>query len=138
MREPDQKYWDAMIIKAWNNFDSCAQLVTAAKYEFGAYPQELGLKRSKDCFGGVRSWVATYMPQLSQKLWDVPKERQVELLRWLQTTNIDVGKADKKTAKYYAEGYNMVRKNRKLMQQRTVSNNLEKTLNAGNSWTKLK
>ena len=138
MREPDQKYWDAMIIKAWNNFDSCAQLGTAAKYEFGAYPQELGLKRSKDCFGGVRSWVATYMPQLSQKLWDVPKERQVELLRWLQTTNIDVGKADKKTAKYYAEGYNMVRKNRKLMQQRTVSNNLEKTLNACNSWTKVK
>ena len=127
-----------MIIKAWNNFDSCAQLVTAAKYEFGAYPQELGLKRSKDCFGGVRSWVATYMPQLSQKLWDVPKERQVELLRWLQTTNIDVGKADRKTAKHYAEGYNMVRKNRKLMQQRTVSNNLEKTLNAGNSWTKVK
>ena len=127
-----------MIIKAWNNFDSCAQLVTAAKYEFGAYPQELCLKRSKDCFGGVRSWVATYMPQLSQKLWDVPKERQVELLRWLQTTNIDVGKADRKTAKYYAEGYNMVRKNRKLMQQRTVSNNLEKTLNAGNSWTKVK
>lgn len=127
-----------MIIRAWNNFENCAQLVTAAKYEFGAYPQELGLKRSKDCFGGVRAWVATYMPQLSQKLWDVPKERQVELLNWLQTTNIDVGKANKKSAKYYAEGYNMVRKNRKLMQQKTISNNLEKSLNSGNSWTKVK
>jgi hypothetical protein len=138
VREPDQKYWDAMIIRAWNNFENCAQLVTAAKYEFGAYPHELGLKRSKNCFGGVRAWVATYMPQLSQKLWDVPKERQVELLHWLQTTDIDIGKADKKTAKYYAEPYNKVSKNKKLMQQRTVSNNLEKTLNAGNSWTKVK
>lgn len=138
MREPNQKYWDAMIIKAWNNFENCKQLVTAAKYEFGDYPQNLGLKRSKNCFGGVRSWVATYMPQLSQKLWDVPREKQVELLRWLQTAGIDVDKPDKKTVKFYREPYDKVVENKKLMQQKTISNNFEQGLNKNNSWTKVK
>jgi hypothetical protein len=138
LRAPDQKYWDAMIIRAWNKFESCAHLTIAAKLEFGKYPHELGLKRSKSCFGGVRAWVATYMPQLSQKLWDVPKEKQVELLRWLQTTDIDVGKPDKKATKFYREPYDKVVENRKLMQQRTISNNLEKGLNQNNSWTKSK
>ena len=138
MREPDQKYWDAMIIRAWNRFESCAMLTTAAKLEFGEYPHLLGLKRSEHCFGGVRSWVATHMPELSKKLWDIPKEKQVELLRWLQTTNIDVEKPSKKSVKYYREAYDKVTQNRRYMQQKTLSENLAQTLNRNNSWTKVK
>jgi len=138
MREPDQKYWDAMIIRSWNRFESCAMLTAAAKFEFGQYPHELGLKRSNRCFGGVRSWVATYMPELSKKLWDLPKEKQIDLLRWLQTTNIDVEKPSKKSINYYRESYDKVARNQKHMQQRTISNNLERGLNKNNSWTKVK
>jgi hypothetical protein len=85
MREPTQRFWDAMIIKSWQNFDSCYKLNIWAREEFGKYPQHLELKRTQNCFGsgtqGVRVWVAQYMPALSEQLFALPKERHIELLQ---------------------------------------------------------
>jgi len=138
MREPDQKYWDAMIIRSWNKFENCHQLSNACKDEFGVYPQDLKIKRCTEMYGGVRAWVASRMPELSEKLWNVPKEKQVELLRWLQTTNIDISKKSSKQNKYESEARKNTYKNRKLLQQKTLSHDLEKTLNRNNMWQVVK
>lgn len=138
MREVNQRFWDAMIIKAWQNFDSCHKLSLWCLDEFGKFPRELGLKRSENCFGGtagVRVWVSTYMPQLSEKLFALPKERHIELLDWLAKSNID-SKTSKgsKASKYYSEAKNQFTASNKKATQATWSYNLEKTLNKNNRW----
>jgi hypothetical protein len=138
MRELDQKYWDAMIIRSWNKFETCNQLSNACFFEFGDYPNKLKLKRNTQMFGGVRAWVACYMPELSEKLWNVPKEKQIELLNWLQTTKIDVQKMSKKANNYGTEASRLTYKNKKLLQQKTLSRDLEKTLNRNNMWQVVK
>jgi len=138
MREVDQKYWDAMIIRSWNKFETCKKLSYSCFYEFGDYPENLNLKRNTKMFGGVRAWVASYMPELSEKLWNVPKEKQVDLLKWLQTTKIDIQKPSSKQNKYATEAVKRTHKNQKLLQQKTTSKNLEQTLNRNNMWQVVK
>ena len=142
MREISQRYWDAMIIKSWQNFDNCYKLNLWALDEFGKFPKDLGLKRTQNCFSGkngVRVWVATYMPQLSEKLFALPKERHIELLDWLAKSKID-SKTNKesKASKYYSEARGAFTSSNKKATQATWSYNLEKTLNNGNRWNIVK
>jgi len=51
MREISQRFWDAMIIKAWQDFRSCGHLYHWSMEEFGKPPEELGLKRIKNMWG---------------------------------------------------------------------------------------
>jgi hypothetical protein len=139
MRDVTQRYWDAMIIKSWQNFDDCYKLNLWAYDEFGDFPQRLDLKRTKNCYGkkgfGVRVWVASYMPVLSEKLFALPKERHIELLDWLAKSKIDSLSSKKnKTSKYYNEARNEFKSADKKATQVTWSYNLEKTLNNGNRW----
>lgn len=143
MREPTQRYWDAMIIKAWQNFDSCHKLNMWALEEFGKFPNELELKRTKNCVGhrnqGVRVWVADYMPVLSAKLFALPKERHVEILDWLGKSKVDsLSSKGSKSHKYYNEARNAMKISDRQATQATWSWNLEKQLNKNNSWTKVK
>jgi len=133
MRELSQRYWDAMIIRAWNRFDNCPSLVIACKYEFGAYPHELPLLRNKNCFGGVRAWVACELKPLSERLWITPKDRQIELLDWLGKTKLDCYR-DKKTQKYGNEAVQKTYYLRKKLQQKTFSKDVEDKFNRNGSW----
>ena len=142
MRKIDQRFWDAMIIKSWQNFDSCHKLSIWCLDEFGKFPSELGLKRASNCFGGtngVRVWVATFMPQLSEKLFALPKERHIEILNWLGKSNIDsLTSKGSKTSKYYYEARSEMKKTDKKAIQATWSMNLEKNLNQNNKWNIVK
>jgi len=138
MREVNQKYWDAMIIRSWNKFESCTNLSVACYHEFGDYPQNLNLKRNTQMFGGVRAWVAAHMPELSEKLWNVPKEKQVDLLNWLQTTKIDVQKKSRKTNNYGSEAHKLLHVSNGRMNQKLVSGKLQQTLNRNNMWQVVK
>ena len=142
-REITQRYWDAMIIKAWQNFDSCQKLNMWALDEFGKFPKDLGLKRTKNCYGpkgqGVRVWVADYMPTLSAKLFALPKERHVELLDWLAKSKVDsLTSKGSRAHRYYNEARNSMKAADTKATQATWSYNLEKQLNKNNSWTKVK
>jgi hypothetical protein len=142
MREISQRFWDAMIIKSWQNFDSCQKLSIWALDEFGEFPSKLGLKRASNCFGnsqGVRVWVASYMPQLSDKLFSLPKGKHIELLDWLEKSKIDsLTKRGSKTTKYYNEARESFRSSDKKATQATWSYNLEKNLNNSNQWSVVK
>lgn len=143
MREPTQRFWDAMIIKAWQNFDSCSKLNSWAYQEFGEYPEKLNLKRTKNCYGktrqGVRVWVADYMPTLSERLFALPKERHIELLDWLAKSKVDsLSAKESRTKRYYNEARNSSAVSDRRAIQATWSWNLEKNMNKNNSWTKVK
>lgn len=102
MRKVDQRFWDAMIIKAWNDFDTCDNLMARCHAEFGDLPYNLPLIRNKEMFGGVRSWVDLQLHSLSEKLWTLPKNRQVELLDWLSNNKLDCERY-KKAARHRAQ-----------------------------------
>ena len=143
MREISQRFWDAMIIKSWQNFDSCQKLNMWALNEFGKFPKELELKRTKNCYGpkgqGVRVWVADYMPTLSAKLFALPKEKHIDLLDWLAKSNVDsLSCKGSRSHKYYNEARNAMAVADKKATQATWSYNLEKTLNNGNRWSIVK
>lgn len=143
MREPTQRFWDAMIIKAWQNFYTCGKLNIWAKEEFGIFPESLDLKRTKNCYGatgqGVRVWVADYMPTLSAKLFAMPKERHVELLDWLAKSKVDsLSSKGSRTKKYYNEARAASNIANRRATQATWSWNLEKNMNKNNSWEKVK
>jgi len=143
MREPTQRFWDAMIIKCWQNFDSCLKLNTWCHAEFGKYPQDLELKRTQNCFSkggqGVRVWVAEYMPALSERLFALPKERHLEILDWLANSKVDsLSAKGSKTRKYYNEARTSMKAAERKATQKTWSDNLEKNLNRNNQWTVVK
>jgi hypothetical protein len=143
MREPNQRFWDAMIIKSWQNFDNCLKLNIWAMEEFGKYPQDLELKRTQNCFSGrgqgVRVWVADYMPALSERLFALPKERHIELLDWLAKSKVDsLTSKGSKSRKYYHEARSAMKAAERKATQKTWSDNLEKTLNQNNRWTTVK
>jgi len=143
MREPTQRFWDAMIIKSWQNFDTCLKLNIWAMEEFGKYPQYLELKRVQNCIGnkgqGVRVWVAQYMPALSERLFAFPKERHLEVLDWLAESKVDsLSAKGSKTGKYYSEARTAMKAADRRATQKTWSDNLEKNLNRSNQWTTVK
>ena len=143
MREPTQRFWDAMIIKSWQNFDNCLKLNLWAMEEFGKYPQDLELKRTQNCFSGrgqgVRVWVADYMPTLSERLFALPKERHIELLDWLAKSKVDsLTSKGSKSRKYYHEARSAMKAAERKATQKTWSDNLEKTINRNNQWTTVK
>jgi hypothetical protein len=143
MRESNQRFWDAMIIKCWQNFDSCLKLNTWCYAEFGKYPQHLELKRTQNCFSlrgqGVRVWVAEYMPALSERLFALPKERHLEVLDWLSKSKVDsLTSKGSKSKKYYHEARTAMKAAERKATQKTWSDNLEKTINRNNQWTTVK
>jgi hypothetical protein len=140
MREPSQRFWDAMIIKAWRDFKSTKDLHEQSVAEFGIAPWNLPLIRNKEMYGGVRAWVAIRLPLLSEKLWVLPKERHIELLDWLDGNKMDceVSMAKNKTIKYLTEARAALKKDEIKADQATWSYNLEKTINRNNQWTTTK
>jgi hypothetical protein len=140
MREPSQRFWDAMIIKAWRDFKNTKDLYEQSIAEFGTAPWNLPLVRNKEMYGGVRAWVATRLPLLSEKLWVLPKERHIELLDWLDRSKMDceISMAKNKTMKYLIEARTAFKKDEIKADQATWSYNLEKTINRNNQWTTTK
>jgi hypothetical protein len=114
MREVSQRFWDAMIIKAWHDFDHCNTLAVRCFHEFGDYPQNLPLLRNKNYHGTVRSWVDIELHSLSEKLWDLPKERHVELLNWLEKNKLDCV-THRTSKRHFAEAYGAARRGGKSM-----------------------
>lgn len=99
--------------------------------EFGCWPDELPLHRIEGCYGGVRAWVASCMPSLSQKLWVTPKERAIEVLDWLGKTKVRC-EYNKSAKKHFNEARNAFKRADAAAEQHRISYNLEKLLNPMN------
>lgn len=91
----DQKNWDAALIKTWRLAGSIGDVYAL----FAA----LAMKRTDECdpplrrmppkhipWGvGVRVFVANYLSKISNRLWDQPPEKDILLLRKLETSSYD-------------------------------------------------
>lgn len=138
MREINQRFWDAMIIKSWNEFGNSFSLGMACKYEFGVYPRELGILRCEGLFKqGTRVWVARQLTPLSERLWITPRNKQVELLDWLEEVKLDCT-VNRKADKYGQEPVGRLRRNQLHMKQSRLSYDLGKSLNPSNMWKVVK
>jgi hypothetical protein len=131
MREPTQRFWDAMIIREWYRFGTCSDLKRICIAEFGCYPDQLPLHRIENCYGGVRAWVATCMPSLSHELLTTPKDRSIEVLNWLGKTKVRC-EHNKSAEKHNREARNAFKKANLAAEQHRISYNLEKLLNPMN------
>ena len=138
MREINQRFWDAMIIRSWNEFGNSYLLGTACMYEFGVYPEKLGILRCKGLIKqGTRVWVAQHLTPLSERLWITPKEKQVALLDWLEESKLDCI-LNKKAKKYGTEAASKLRTNQLHLKQKRLSGEMEQSLNRNNMWKVVK
>jgi hypothetical protein len=138
MRDISQRFWDAMIIKSWNEFGNSYSLGMACMYEFGVYPRDSGLLRVSNLVNtGTRVWVAKFLAPLSERLWITPKEKQIALLDWLEETKLDC-LVNKKAQKYGNEAAGRLHRNQLHMKQMRISNDIEQSSNRNNMWKVVK
>ena len=91
----DQKNWDAALIKTWRLVGNVGDVYVLFKALSG--------KRSDECDPplkrmppkgfpwkiGVRVFVANHLSKISNRLWDQPQEKDILLLRKLETSSYD-------------------------------------------------
>ena len=88
-----QEYWDACLIKAWRmdkkiSDATCMFRAITSKEHFEYEPK---LKRTPHygipCTMRMRVFIASFLPKISERLWDQSPEKDVELLRKLVTSD---------------------------------------------------
>jgi hypothetical protein len=91
----DQKNWDAALIKTWRLSGTYVDALRLFKTLSGKRTDECDppLKRVPKKFlpfgVGIRVYVAEYLPKISARLWDQPPEKDILLLRKLETSPYD-------------------------------------------------
>lgn len=91
----DQKNWDAALIKTWRLAGSIGDVYSLFSHLSGKRTDECEppLKRLPPGhipWGiGVRVFVANHLSKISNRLWDQPPEKDILLLRKLETSSYD-------------------------------------------------
>jgi hypothetical protein len=92
-REPDQKLYDAMLIRAYRRFMVGHVFSRWVFDTFGMWPNQLPLKRCKKFYRemGVRAFVGVFLRPLADRLIDSDPSKDIETLHLLQGTwsNLD-------------------------------------------------
>ena len=87
-----QEYWDACLIKTWRNDGKLIDAYQMFKSITGetVYDRETPLLRSPRSYVPnklpVRAYMAQHLEKISNRLWDQPPEKDVLLLKKLQTS----------------------------------------------------
>ena len=90
-----QEYWDACLIKTWRNHGQlidAMQMFTSmtGKRTDEIDPPLLRLPRAGTPWKlSVRPYMAAYLEKISKRLWEQPPEKDVLLLKKLQTSKYD-------------------------------------------------
>ena len=133
----DQEYWDACLIKTWRNdgklidaftmfnsmtnrtvFDRDARLLRTP-------PLTMPLKLR------IRPYVAQYLEKISKRLWDQPPEKDVLLLKKLQTSNYTTSDTQTNVDKEMNNARNRDRNDRR----RLAMNSLQRSVrNQATDW----
>ena len=91
----DQKNWDAALINTWRRAGSVQDAIVLFK--------AIGGKRTDECdqplkrfplhgfpwSTGIRVFVASYLPKISDRLWNQTPDKDILLLRKLETSSYD-------------------------------------------------
>lgn len=93
-KSQQQKYYDALLIRGWRLFQNVVDVDSSFHSIFGLYPQQAGLLRTAGYNKmGVRHFVASYLPKINDRLLSQAPEKDVLLLRKLETSSYTTLKA---------------------------------------------
>ena len=97
----DQEYWDACLIRTWRKGGSLMDAATMFHSITGKKIKEAGIlripKESLPWQIGVQVFMAQFLPKISDRLWEQPPEKDVELLRKLSKSKYNTEKQPYRT-----------------------------------------
>lgn len=91
-KEEMQKFWDAMLIRSWRQFGTVGDLRDMFESTCGVSCFEAGiLRKTPPLHGrvGTRVFIAQYLPKINDRLVGQNADKDVALLRALQTSPYD-------------------------------------------------
>lgn len=121
--EPNDKLFDAMLIRAWRTHQTTGSLSNSCMATFGVRLHALPLKRAG---GGrfipntmVRAYVAGHFPRLSERLWACKSDQDfIAVHRWLQDAEVQFEKDS--GWRYLSEAINKSEQSRKSAVAQTM------------------
>jgi hypothetical protein len=88
VKAEQQRYYDALLIRGWRQFQNLTDVNNAFKSIFGIWPDKAGLLRTHQYSKvGVRHFTASRLPKINERLLNQDPEKDVLLLRKLQTSS---------------------------------------------------
>ena len=131
----NQEYWDVCLIKTWRNAGTVSDAMKMFHQITGlrAYEQNL-LRKPGPTFPakiGIRSFMASYLPKISKRLWDQPQEKDILLFNALKKSNYDTQKSAVSDKTLNNLGKNITRNNKRI---RFEHQNYQKR-NQATDWT---
>jgi hypothetical protein len=137
----DQKNWDAALIKTWRLAGSVGDVFVLFKALSGKRSDECDppLKRMPRANYpwriDVRVFVADHLSKISKRMWEQPPEKDILLLRKLETSSYDTEGEKMHVDKELEEQRKMVRENR---ERRTLTTTRISNRNHNTDWNVVK
>ena len=137
----NQEYWDACLIKTWRSYgnlhDALSMYYSITHTKIADHdPQLLRIPRpTMPRKIGMRNFVASYLPKVSNWLWDHGPDQDVVLLKKLSTSKCDTLAAACNPDTELAQEQRKVRLNRQRLE--LVNTNVHNR-NDDTNWNKVK
>jgi len=132
-----QEYWDACLIKTWRNNGQLLDAMQMFTSMTGKRTDEIDPPLLRLPNGGVpwklyvRAYMAAHLEKISARLWEQPPEKDVLLLRKLQTSKYDTTKQDTNRDKEMTNERQRYRTNRLRVGMSTLANS---NINQATDW----
>ena len=137
----DQKNWDAALIKTWRLAGCIGDVYALFKAISGKRTDECDppLKRMPPSNipwkVGVRVFVANHLSKISNRLWDQPPEKDILLLRKLETSAYDTEKEKMRTDSALDAEKRQIKNNR---ERRSLTTSRISNRNQATDWNVVK
>ena len=132
-----QEYWDACLIRAWRRQLSLLDAMSMFLSLTGKRIDECELLRTPfqniPWTTGVRVFTASYLPKVSDRLWDQEPEKDIALLRKLQKSKYNTEKTPYRT-NADRDLRNEQAKNKRNREKNAYSLNETRSRNAATDW----
>ena len=136
-----QEYWDACLIKTWRNNGQLLDAMQMFTSMTGKKTDEIDPPLLRLPSAGVpwklyaRAYMASHLEKISARLWEQPPEKDVLLLRKLQTSKYTTSTQDTNRDKEMTNERQRYRTNRLRVGMSTLANNIR---NSATDWNTVK
>ena len=127
MSSTHQEYWDACLIKAWRNHGNLLDAIMMFKSITGEMMYEVTPPLLRTPPVGTpwklpaRAYMAQRLEKISDRLWDQPPEKDVALLKKLQTSSYTTSTANTNTDNAMERERSQYLRNRKKVGMSTLN-----------------
>lgn len=127
MSSTHQEYWDACLIKSWRNHGNLLDAIMMFKSITGEMMYEVTPPLLRTPPEGTpwklpaRAYMAQRLEKISDRLWDQPPEKDVALLKKLQTSSYTTSTANTNTDNAMERERSQYLRNRKKVAMSTLN-----------------